>query len=72
MTKLTYEDQAFVDNFDKQFKSIIDTLEKAKQFKLDDYLVLYVSDSKGVMRKIQGSLRQLQRDPIHQAGEQEG
>jgi hypothetical protein len=50
MTKLTYEDQAFVDNFDKQFKSIIDTLEKAKQFKLDDYLVLYVSDARGVMQ----------------------
>ena len=47
--QLTPEDRAFISEFDKQYSAVIETLERAKQFKLGDYLVLYLSDANGNM-----------------------
>jgi len=46
---LTYDDKAFIDEFDRQYNSIIETLDRAKQFKLDDYLILYISNPGGAL-----------------------
>jgi hypothetical protein len=48
--QLSSQDKLFIEEFNKQFNAIFDTLERAKQFKLDDYLILYISGYDGVMR----------------------
>lgn len=47
--KLNTQDMNFVTEFNIKYKAIVDTINRAMQFKMDDYLILYVSDHNGSM-----------------------
>lgn len=48
--QLNSEDLGVVHQFNEAYEAILTTVERAKQFKLDDYLVLYVGDHTGHMQ----------------------
>jgi hypothetical protein len=46
---LTAEDKRVIDEFNRHYGPVLQTIERARQFKLNDYLLLYVSNSEGKM-----------------------
>lgn len=48
--QLNNDDKAILKHFNDVFEAILTTVERAKQWKLDDYLVLYTSDHLGNMQ----------------------
>lgn len=49
MSKLSSDDKIIVDQFDKIWNAILETISKAQQFKVNDYLILKVSNHGGHM-----------------------
>lgn len=48
--KLNAEDLAVIAEFNRQYKAVLETINRATQFKLGDFLVLYISDYQGNMQ----------------------